>query len=411
MAFRHHNLALGVAALVSIAVGVVAQQSPAPEPSAAAGKKVRISFLPPPLEGTLSLGIYDAKGRLVRVLHREAEVDDFEIGNDALSTTWDGKDDTGATLPAGKYHARGYAVGEIGVEGVGYYFNDWISADGAHRLERIHHVGLDVDNNRLLLSARLSSGSSHVVVCDLQGNILELRELPLKGAVCDTNDLTGLIDPVECRRGQGGSKWVIDRVAPGAAQMEVKQFASSGELLRRLSVAADEPQPRSMAIHRDDRIYLLEEKEGIQRVRCLTLIRSGNESGQAVSDWNVEFEKKIVAHSDFTIDNGQPVVTGRGASGDDKVKVRLQPNALQKDKPAEAELVVGFDAAGAVLKTADGLPLHTISETPGLRRVVLAKEGEKSLSVFQDDGAVVEQFRVTKLDQMMAFDAGEFELK
>jgi hypothetical protein len=42
---------------------------------------------------------------------------------------------------------------------------------------------------------------------------------------------------------------------------------------------------------------------------------------------------------------------------------------------------------------------------------VLSPAGENALDVFQDDDAVVEQFRVTRLDQMMAFDAGEFELK
>ena len=62
-------------------------------------KSVRISFLPPPLDGTFSLGIYDANGKLVRVLEREAEIDDFEIGQDSLSTTWDGKDDNDQPLP------------------------------------------------------------------------------------------------------------------------------------------------------------------------------------------------------------------------------------------------------------------------------------------------------------------------
>ena len=56
---------------------------------------MRISFLPPPLDGTISLGIYDAKGKLVRVLHREADINEFTIGTDALSTTWDGKNDAG----------------------------------------------------------------------------------------------------------------------------------------------------------------------------------------------------------------------------------------------------------------------------------------------------------------------------
>ncbi|MBA3385084.1 MAG: hypothetical protein H0T95_00410, partial [Chthoniobacterales bacterium] len=62
------------------------------------------------------------------------------------------------------------------------------------------------------------------------------------------------------------------------------------------------------------------------------------------------------------------------------------------------------------LKTADGLPLESISETPHLTRAVLSPHSERSIDVFQDDGAVVEQFRVSGLDQMMAFDCGAFDL-
>jgi hypothetical protein len=59
----------------------------------------------------------------------------------------------------------------------------------------------------------------------------------------------------------------------------------------------------------------------------------------------------------------------------------------------------------------DGLPLRTISETRNLIRAVVSPHGEKSIDVFQDDSSVVEQFRVSHLDEMMAFDCGEFELK
>lgn len=72
--------------------------------------------MPPPLEGRISLGIYDAKGKLVRVLHREATLNEFKIGADALETEWDGKDNQGTDLPPGKYHARGYTVGSLKVE-------------------------------------------------------------------------------------------------------------------------------------------------------------------------------------------------------------------------------------------------------------------------------------------------------
>ena len=74
--------------------------------------------MPPPLEGAISLGIYDQSGGLVRVLHHEAKLDEFTVGEDALLTKWDGKNDHGENLPSGKYHARGYLVGRLKVEDV-----------------------------------------------------------------------------------------------------------------------------------------------------------------------------------------------------------------------------------------------------------------------------------------------------
>jgi hypothetical protein len=86
------------------------EMSPSPSLSATPARSVRISFVPPPLEGKISLGVYNESGQLVRVLHQEAEFDEFTIGADALSTKWDGKDDYDYDLPAGKYSARGFLV-------------------------------------------------------------------------------------------------------------------------------------------------------------------------------------------------------------------------------------------------------------------------------------------------------------
>jgi hypothetical protein len=99
--------------------------SSAPSPTTAAiatppmMRNARISFLPPPMEGKISLGIYDTNSRLVRVLHKEAELDEFTVGENALVTKWDGKSDNGEDLPAGKYNARGYLVGHLKVEDLG----------------------------------------------------------------------------------------------------------------------------------------------------------------------------------------------------------------------------------------------------------------------------------------------------
>ncbi|MFN2509673.1 MAG: hypothetical protein ABR589_12995, partial [Chthoniobacterales bacterium] len=135
-----------------------------------ASRSVRITFLPPPIEGTISLGIYDPAGKLLRVLHRESEIEEFEIGSDALGTTWDGKNDAGEAMPSGKYYARGYAVGDLEIAGVGFHFNDWVSDDGLHRVLRI--CGITAEGDDLVASARLNSGEAEIITCDSTGTII-----------------------------------------------------------------------------------------------------------------------------------------------------------------------------------------------------------------------------------------------
>src|SRR6266700_4273382 len=201
---------------------------PAPKetPSVSAARSVRISFVPPQLEGTISLGIYDANGKLVRVLHQEAKLNEFAIGADALVTQWDGKNDDEEDLPAGKYRARGYLVGSLKIEDLG--------------------------------------------------------------------------------------------------------------------------QSSGLAIEND---------------------------------------------------------------ADRNVKVRLVPNPLRNDRRSIVDIGVGFDSDGSYLKTNDGLSLVTVSEMPNLIRAGITRKSENAVDIWQDDGTTVRQFRISNLDQMMAFDCGEFELK
>jgi hypothetical protein len=120
------------------------EMSPSPSSSAALARSIRISFVPPPLEGKISLGVYNEWGQLVRVLHQEAEFDELTIGADALSTKWDGKDDYDYDLPAGKYSARGFLVGpmKIGSETI----TPGAAASGANSV-RIKLVANPLENN------------------------------------------------------------------------------------------------------------------------------------------------------------------------------------------------------------------------------------------------------------------------
>jgi len=200
--------------------------APAQTPSQSPARSVRISFVPPPLEGTISLGIYDKSGKLVRVLHQEAQLNEFAIGADALVTQWNGQNDEEQDLPAGRYHARGYVTGPFKIEAL-----------------------------------------------------------------------------------------------------------------------------------------------------------------------------------------GESSVPSMENNANEKVKVKLVRNPLRKEKRPFVELGIGFDSDGSYLKTSDDLPLLTISETPNLSRVWITKKNEDAVDVWQDDGNKVYQFRISNLDQMMAFDCGEFELK
>src|SRR5436309_12110149 len=124
------KLNVGVLILLATSFGLLAQESPSPAetasptpeqtplplPSASAARNVPLRFVPPPREGTISLGIFDSNDKLVRVLHREAKIDNFTIDENALRTTWDGKNDAGDDLPAGKYRARGYMIGNLKAE-------------------------------------------------------------------------------------------------------------------------------------------------------------------------------------------------------------------------------------------------------------------------------------------------------
>jgi hypothetical protein len=388
------TIALVVAA-AWFATNAAAQESPSPT-ATATPRSIRISFVPPPLDGTISLGVYDAKGKLVRVLFREADINEFNIGNDSLSTTWDGKDDAGENVPPGKYSAHGFVVGDLKIEGVGFFFNDWISSAEGPRFSRIRSLAMH-DENLLLTVDLVPPGEGHVLY-DVADKSLHLKDTG--------SDATPSPSPENGTPGRDGTRWVIEGT-------EVKQLSSNGEFLRRLPVSPDEPQPNAIAASlKEDRIYLLEENENKQRVRALSLAATKREGAeQSISEWKVDFEKSIVAHKNFSVAGGKPVTAKAEENIPDKVKVKLLANPLLNDDRVTVEMMMGLDADGSFIKAADGLPLCTISETQNLSRGLLTSNGANTLDVFQDDGAVVEQFRVSGVDQMMSFDCGGFELK
>jgi hypothetical protein len=429
-----------LALCLASAPAVFAQEDDAP----AQRKGVRIAFVPPPMEGTWSLGIYDKKGKLVRVLAREATEKNFTVGLNGLITFWDGRDDSGKALPPGMYSASGFAVGTLEVEGIAYHGNDWMVADDSPRLRRVLSLELRKSGS-LALWAEGPDGKPALVRIDQAGEFA--GEIPAdphvnaqavgddaaapntdppppqavieagKVAILEKGEkrvltLPSVTNPIDASLGREGRVWVIDQTAEST---EVKEFGMDGEFHRHLSIDPAEPVPaRIFASRTSDLIFLIEEKPGLQRVRGLAL-ESGASDGPAASaesptsTWKTVLSKTILASDTFAAISGQ-LERQKPFSPEEKFTVRLLPNPLIKDETSTIQVNVSFDSAGSYLQTVDGLPLRRITETPNLRWVVIGKEGSgKQLSIFQSDSAVVEEFRARRLANMMAFDAGDYE--
>ena len=216
--------------------------------------------------------------------------------------------------------------------------------------------------------------------------------------------------------GFGDLVWAIVKTKSGE---EVRAYSADGEFVRRLAIAPDDPQPVSIkASLREQEIYLLEENARMQRLRELMLSSSNpmisgvpKTDAPATSKWTVTSNKTII-FSDridqvkdlLKMSDGKPFVP------QDKIPLKLQPNPLENDKPGALDIAIGIDAKGSFIKTLDGLPLCRVSETPNLKWAAMALEADgKTVTIFQSDGSVIEQFKVTKLSNMAGFDAGDFD--
>jgi hypothetical protein len=409
--------------------------------------QVQITFLPPPMEGTVSLGIYTKAGKLVRALKREAVPEkDFVVGLNGLITIWDGKDDKGAAAPKGVYSVRGYMVHAIEVSGEAFHGNDWITADDAPHPKEINAIALQ-GKDEIAMFMKLADGSPTWLACGMDGALHKPKERvslaaetqKLEGlmvnpgiypkpltyklnrgriefnAVGDGTPLPELHQVLQYDTGKDESVWVINH-PPGGT--EVHQYSAKGEFLRRLSIAAGEPVPVKIAASTaSDLIFLLEKGEGIQRVRGLALetLKNPLPSDPAVegepksSTWRIVFSKTIRACDDFA--TAAPYL-GRAEipKPETTLAIKLAKNPLGKKVEPTMECTVVCEPTGSFLHTADGLPLCRLTDTPGLKWAVLTRT-DKALSLIQSDGAVVEEYKLGKLTSMMAFDAGEYELK
>lgn len=456
------------------------------------------------MEGTISLGIYDAGGRLVRVLHCEADESAFAVGLNGLITSWDGLDDSGKPAPKGRYAARGVVVGDLVVEGEAFHGNDWITDEASPRLVEIMAMHAKKDGTLVMLVKKVE-GNSALVRCNMEGDIVWNQPLPEKVsdqffAANDTAEFVvrgkeivrlqipsseartfeadslsalaaddgGLVtieggklrfrkpdsgeqvreetagdDPpevlavsgerlvalrdgkvveredgawretaldsqsgaIDLSFGPSGSLWVVDR-----AGSEVKEYGPDGNFLRRLGIPKGEPKPQKVSASGEgDLLYLLERKEGEQRLRGLKLVASEKQEGpgaEAVSRWQVILSRSIFVSNRF--EDVQPLL--EGFQREKTIEVSPRENPLTPEKTERVKVRVQIRDGRSVLETADGLPLRTLSDSSGQKWAAIGRrESTKSLFVVQSDGAVVEEYRIRRVENLMQFDCGDFD--
>lgn len=372
-------------------------------------KGVRLRFVPPPMEGSISLGIYNSAGQLVRTLHKEAPTSEFLVGLDALATEWDGKDNSGNFAPSGHYQARGFVVGDFDFRGEAFHCNDWIIDEHSPRICKITQLQCAEDGSLLIEATSTTSETPNWWHFD--GTILKSTAAPATPKTTALRALSPTETLIDDSSGFNNCSWAIIGQETGC---EVRQYSASGEFQRRLSIRAEDPQPIKIAgSPTSDRFYVLEENALGQRVRCLALVSEAAQAEEGTSNWKVILTKSI------TFSESLDAVESKLFNSDEKpfvpqpsVLVTLRANPLLGDQTAMIELKITHDAMGSYLATNDGLVLHTVTDTPNLRWAAMGREMDsKKIFVFQSDGSVVEEFSASRLANMMAFDCGEFEFR
>jgi hypothetical protein len=183
------------------------------------------------------------------------------------------------------------------------------------------------------------------------------------------------------------------------------QFNRQGEFLRSYR---DEFSPvRVCASTAVEEIAVLEKSGATQRLRVLSLGAQGTKSA---GEWVVDFEKVIQSCDNFGIVKGKLVADAGTVPQIDHVEVSLSAGGLSAAARKLAVRVTS-DHAGLWLATKSGLRLAFLASQPNVRRVVIDFQPEKKvLIVYAGDGAVVAEYAVKGLGNIVEIDAGDVEL-
>jgi hypothetical protein len=134
-----------------------------------------------PGQGLITLGVFNKAGKLVRILHAMDDEEAFRIGLNGYITQWDGRDDAGQKVPAGRYFLRGYLIGDVAVEGEAFHFNDWVSSAESPMPRRIEDFAM-LPSGDLVLTGRTAAGQGFCARYSSEKGFLWSREIENIGA-------------------------------------------------------------------------------------------------------------------------------------------------------------------------------------------------------------------------------------
>jgi hypothetical protein len=404
MALLRVTLAL---ALLAASFARAQEETPPPEP--ASKPPVAIPFTPPDLDGRIVLGIFDAEGKLVRTLQPQPGAPDLIVALNGYIAQWDGRDEHGAPCPAGRYSAHGFIVGNtVAAEGEAFHFNDWLAEDA------IPATGVKLRAWPDAVGVEIRTSSQPVFAKIGLDGALAKSPPPAPAAPTATPAASPQLGPapVDWSPGRDGAAWLI---IEDGGQHVVVQLSKDGIPERELRVPADEPQPVDvLAVPGSDAILLLEAaQDGRQRVRMLS--RSGaqqqQQDGRVVTDWEVVFERSLQPCANFGIVDGKLVADAGASPQNDAITVPLIENELQPGKAQTLRLRAVATQPGSALVSPDGLRLLEISgEGSWSRFALVPAEGNRAATLYQGDGLVVEEYSLSHLESIAAFDAGSFLL-
>ena len=454
----------------------------------------QLMFLPPPVEGTISVGVYNNLGKLVRVLNKDAEVDSFKSGLNGLLIDWDGNGDDGKPLAQGKYFARGVLAGSIQVSGVAFHLNDWATPDSSTHINRILSVALlpgktiaalageggaellivNADKNetkKFSLSAKLSRLKSDGERLFGLGTDGLVNVDPATGVCTNVLSVPGLLDAdqfgsrtivvtsssiylrsngteqntpndMEITRcallsnaavlaSDEGKFWQVSNdqvtplegIAPGkvfdlaagkndtiwlliqsSGALTLRQIDLSGKAIQEFALPADLQSVRHFSANRaDDKLLLEADEPGRQRTLGIQFV----DSHSAQSVWGKWFERELTNFQYFDVRDGKVVPT-TGKSSSIPVAVRPENNPLDNTRQANFQLVAAQQPDGVWIETLDGLPLLPVSQNTKSVQIKWVADGASAMRIFVSDGTVVEEFRVSGLQDLYRFDAGSF---